>query len=62
MTAEVFHAPMSWLNADWPYVCVSGVQSGRGLEREGGESEVKEREKEKREGDGRDGRERNGKR
>ena len=54
MTAEVFHAPMPWLNAAANYVCVAGVE----WEKVGGEREVKGREKEKREGDGGDGRER----
>ena len=54
MTAEVVHAPMSWLNAVAVYVCVAGVE----WEKVGGEREVKGREKEKREGDGGDGRER----
>ena len=58
MTLEVVHAPMSWLNAVAPYVCVAGVER----EKVGGEREVKGREKEKREGDGGDGREREAKR
>ena len=43
MTAEVFHAPMSWLNAAAFYVCVAGAER----ERIGGEREVKGREKER---------------
>ena len=58
MTAEVFHAPMSWLNAVANYVCGAGVE----WEKIGGESEEKGRDKEKGVGDGRDGREREGER